>query len=84
VTRLHSGWNSRTLRALYQVDKPISAARIGNVFFLGRIGQTLKWATQDIAREELPPKIRRLLAQLERSEAKAALDQRARDAEPPG
>jgi hypothetical protein len=46
-------------------------ARIDNIYFLSRIGQSLRWATQDIAREELPADIRQLLARLERQEAKA-------------
>jgi hypothetical protein len=60
------------------MDKQVYRVRLGNIFFLSRIGQTLKWATQDVAREELPPKIQRLLAQLERAEAGAVLDESAR------
>jgi hypothetical protein len=43
--------------------------RVDNVYFLSRIGLSLRWATRDIAREELPADIRRLLAQLDRLEA---------------
>jgi len=46
-----------------------SAARLDNVVFLSRIGATLRRATQDIAREDLPPDVRRLLGRLERLEA---------------
>jgi hypothetical protein len=63
------------------MDRQVYRARIGNIYFLSRIGQTLKWATQDVAREELPPKIQRLLAQLERAE-RAVLNERARKNEP--
>lgn len=47
-------------------------AQIENVYFLSHIGSTLRWATQDIAREDLPPDIKRLLGRLDRLEAKAA------------
>ena len=47
-----------------------SVARLDNVVFLSRIGATLRWATQDIAREDLPPDVRRLLGRLERLEAR--------------
>jgi hypothetical protein len=43
--------------------------RVDNVYFLSRIGLSLRWATRDIAREELPADIRRLLAQLDRLQA---------------
>jgi hypothetical protein len=46
-----------------------SAAQADNVVFLSRIGATLRRATQDIAREELPPDVRHLLRRLERVEA---------------
>jgi hypothetical protein len=51
--------------------KPKYAAQIGNIFFLTRIGSTLRWATDDIAREELPPEIQHLLRRLERLEKRA-------------
>ena len=40
-------------------------AQIENVYFLTHIGSTLRWATQDIAREDLPINIKRLLDRLE-------------------
>jgi hypothetical protein len=43
--------------------------RVGNVYFLSRIGLSLRWATTGIACEDLPADIRRLLAQLDRLEA---------------
>ena len=54
------------------MSKPKHTARIQNIFFLSRIGSTLRWATQDIALEELPPEIKRLLGRLDRLEARAA------------
>jgi hypothetical protein len=44
------------------------AAQIDNIYFLDRIGCSLRWATADMAREELPDNIRRLLRKLERAE----------------
>jgi hypothetical protein len=54
------------------MNRPKSIARIDNVVFLSRIGQTLRWATQDVAHEDLPPDIKRLLGRLERLEAREA------------
>jgi hypothetical protein len=48
--------------------KPKYAAQIGNIFFLARIGSTLRWATSDIARKELPSDIQHLLRRLDRLE----------------
>ena len=62
----------RTRPALgMQMDKPKYTARIENIYFLTRIGETLRWATQDIADEELPANIKHLLAQLDRLEVRA-------------
>jgi hypothetical protein len=46
-------------------------ARLDNIYFLSRVGSTLRWATQDIAHEELPADIKHLLARLDRLEARA-------------
>jgi len=43
-------------------------ARVDNIYFLSRIGLSLRWATQDIARGDLPADIRHLLARLDRLE----------------
>jgi hypothetical protein len=43
--------------------------RVDNVYFLSRIGLSLRWATQDVAREDLPSDVRRLLAGLDEIEA---------------
>jgi hypothetical protein len=53
------------------MDKPKYTARIENIYFLERVGETLRWATQDIADEELPANIKHLLARLDRLEARA-------------
>jgi hypothetical protein len=53
------------------VRKPRHTARIENIFFISRIGATLRWATQDIAQQDLPPDIKRLLGRLDRLEARA-------------
>jgi hypothetical protein len=54
------------------MDKsPKYAVRIDNIYFLDRIGASLRWATEDIAREELPADIKHLLNRLDRLEARA-------------
>ena len=58
------------------------AARIDNVYFLSHIGQSLRWATEDIAREELPAEIKHLLAKLDRLEAKAKAKEHDPDDDP--
>jgi hypothetical protein len=42
--------------------------QLNNVVFLDKIGETLRQATSDIAREDLPDEIHRLLRRLERVE----------------
>ncbi len=42
--------------------------QLKNVVFLDKIGDTLRQATSDIAREDLPDDIHRLLRRLERVE----------------
>ena len=46
-------------------------ARVDNIYFLSRIGSSLRWATQDIAAEDLPADVKHLLARLDRLEARA-------------
>ena len=58
-------------RITQMMRKPKHTAQIENIYFLSRIGSTLRWATQDIAREDLPPDIKRLLGRLDRLEARA-------------
>jgi hypothetical protein len=44
------------------------AARVGNIYFLSHISPSLRWATEDTARDELPTKIKELLARLDQLE----------------
>ena len=59
---------ARTLPSMVESSK--YAAQIGNIYFLSRVGVSLRWATNDIAREELPDNIRLLLRRLDRLKAK--------------
>ena len=52
--------------------KPKYVAQIENVYFVRRIGASLRQATADIARQDLPEDIRHLLRRLDRLEAKAS------------
>lgn len=61
------------------MSKPKYTARVDNIYFLSRIGLSLRWATQNIAREDLPADIKLLLARLDRLEARAKANDR-----PPG
>ena len=54
-----------------EMSKSKYTARIDNVYFLSRIGSSLRWATLNISREELPANIKHLLARLDRLEARA-------------
>jgi hypothetical protein len=47
-------------------------AQIDNIYFVRRIGASLREATAEIVREELPENIRLLLRRLERLEAKGS------------
>lgn len=61
------------------MDKAKYTARIDNIYFLDRIGVTLRWATEDIARADLPANIKHLLARLDRLEAREQAKQRKSD-----
>ena len=50
--------------------KPKYTARLDNVYFLAQIGASLRLATQDIAREELPTNIKLMLRRLDRLEVR--------------
>jgi hypothetical protein len=54
------------------MPEPKFIAQVGNVYFLARIGSTLRWATSDITREELSPDIHLFLRRLDRIEARNA------------
>jgi hypothetical protein len=62
---------------------PKYAARVDNIYFLGRIGESLRWATEDVAREQLPANIQHLLARLDRLEARAQAKRQEADNEAP-
>jgi hypothetical protein len=51
------------------MEKQKFAARVDNIYFLSRIGSSLRWATQGIAPEELSTNIKHLLARLDQLEA---------------
>ena len=65
------------------MDNTKYAARIANIYFLRRIGESLRWATEDIAREDLPANIKHLLARLDRLEARERAKQRKSDTHAP-
>jgi hypothetical protein len=58
-------------------------ARIDNIYFLSRIGESLRWATEDIARAKLPANIRHLLARLDRLEARERMKRERVDNDTP-
>jgi hypothetical protein len=43
-------------------------ARLDNIYFLSHIGPSLRWATDDYVRDELPAKIKELLTRLDQLE----------------
>ena len=53
-----------------RAGRPKYTARIDNIYFLSRIGLSLRWATVGMARDDLPANIRHLLARLDRLEAR--------------
>jgi hypothetical protein len=56
------------------MQKSKYTARVGNIYFLAYVGDTLRWATQDIVREELPADIKRLLDLLDRRDTIVVMD----------
>jgi hypothetical protein len=61
--------------------------QLANVVFLDKVGATLRQATADITREELPEDILLLLRRLERLERKESMkrrDDRSSQAQAPG
>jgi hypothetical protein len=56
------------------MQNPKHTARVGNIYFLSPIGVSLRWATQDIAREDLEADIQHLLIQLDRRDAITDMD----------
>lgn len=69
--------------AVITMANPKYTARIDNIYFLARIGESLRWATEDIAREQLPANIQHLLARLDRLEARAEAKRQKADNDAP-
>jgi hypothetical protein len=65
------GLHAATSKASSMQLKP-QYPQFANIVFLDRVGQTLRWVTSDIPREELPDDIKRLLRRLERVEIRDA------------
>ena|SRR5262249_30643646 len=63
--------NNRIIYSASMEKKPKYVARIDNVYFINRIGATLREATSHVTTEELPENIRRLLRRLKRLEVRA-------------
>jgi hypothetical protein len=53
------------------MQKPKFTARVNNIYFLSRIGSSLRWATQRLAPEELSRDVKRMLERLDELEATA-------------
>jgi hypothetical protein len=72
--------NAPTNAASRRMSRPNSprkyTVRIGNVFFLSRIGLSLRWAAQNIDGHDIPADVRQLLARLEKVEAEEQAAQR--------
>lgn len=63
--------HSRVIYSIGMKQKPKYVAQIGNVYFINRVGATLREATSHVTTEELPENIRRLLRRLKRLETRA-------------
>jgi hypothetical protein len=57
--------------------KPKYSVRIGNVYFLARIGLSLRWAAAGAAPDQLAPEVTHLLARLDQAEAQQAAAEHA-------
>jgi hypothetical protein len=60
--------------SIYYADmkkKPKYVAQIDNIYFINRVGASLREATDHVTTEELPENIRLLLRRLERLEVRA-------------
>lgn len=53
------------------------SVRIGNVYFLARIGLSLRWAAAGAAPDQLTQEVRHLLTRLDQVEAQQAADHAA-------
>ena len=62
--------------SIYYADmdkKPKYVARIDNIYFVNRVGASLRAATDHVITDDLPENIRLLLRRLERLEVRAKL-----------
>ena len=50
------------------MQKPKFTARVDNIYFLSRIGSSLRWATQGLAPEELSSDVKHMLERLDELE----------------
>ena len=50
------------------MQKPKFTARVHNIYFLSRIGASLRWATQGLAPEELSGDVKHMLERLDELE----------------
>jgi hypothetical protein len=83
---LHATEKLNPSRLICMRSKP-KYPQLANVVFLDKVGETLRQATADITREELPEDIVLLLRRLERLERKESLkrpDHRTRAQAPGG
>ena len=67
-------WNSTGKEMNYSASmerQPKYVARIDNIYFINRIGTSLREATSNITMQELPENIRLLLRRLKRMEDRA-------------
>jgi len=67
-------WNSAGKEMNYSASmekQPKYVARIDNIYFINRIGTSLREATSNITMQELPENIRLLLRRLKRMEDRA-------------
>jgi hypothetical protein len=62
--------------------KPKYSVRIGNVYFLARIGLSLRWAAAGVAPDQLAPDVRHLLTRLAQVEAQQAATEHTAKAKP--
>jgi hypothetical protein len=62
--------------------KPKYSVRIGNVYFLARIGLSLRWAAAGVAPDQLAPEVRHLLTRLAQVEAQQVATEHAPTAKP--
>ena len=51
------------------MQQPKFTARVNNIYFLSRIGSSLRWATQGLAPEELSRDVKHMLERLDELEA---------------